>query len=68
MTHPNPQAVEPVFYTADEVCQVLGIGKTLLYRLIEEGTIRKGKLGGKAVFRRTDIDAVIAKAFAEDAA
>lgn len=52
-------------FSVKEARQVLGCSKTLVYELIAEGRIRKGKLRGKTVLRVEDVRRVLAESFGE---
>lgn len=50
----------PEYYTKSELCQLLHITETTLWRLENKGVIRKIKVGRKNLYLRSDIDELIA--------
>ena len=50
----------PEYYTKSELCQLLHITETTLWRLENKGVIRKIKMGRKNLYLRSEIDAFIA--------
>jgi excisionase family DNA binding protein len=52
MTNVNRQP-EPIAYTVNDACRVLGLGRTFLYQMINDGRLEARKIG-----KRTLITAV----------
>jgi excisionase family DNA binding protein len=48
-------------YSVNETLALLSIGRTSLYRLVQEGDIRVAKLGKKTLFTAPDIAALLMK-------
>lgn len=46
-------------YTPDQACQLLGCGKTRLYRYMKDGQIPSVKLGKSRRIRKSDLDGFI---------
>lgn len=47
------------YLTVNQVCERLPVSKTLIYRLINNGTIPSGRLGGKILIAEEDLEKVI---------
>lgn len=45
--------------TAINAAAYLSVSKPTLYRLIKKGEVKPVKLGGRTLFRRADLDALI---------
>lgn len=61
--HSNQETKEqaPEFYTKSELCQLLHISETTLWRLVtKKKAIREHKVGGKSLYLRSEIDSYIA--------
>ena len=44
----------------DDACRALGIGRTMLYYLVQSGRIRSITIGKRRLFRTTDLEAFLA--------
>lgn len=44
------------FLSKDEACQLVGISRWTLQRMIKKGTIAAGKFGNRTIIRRADLD------------
>ncbi len=55
ITRPRPAA-----YSILEACRQLTISRTTLYRLIDDGKIRRVKLGKRALIPSSEIDRILA--------
>ena len=53
-------APEPVLLSPEEAAAVLGVGRSTIYRLIDEGALRRMLIGRRALIPRADIDAFVA--------
>lgn len=49
----------PFAYRVNAACQVLGIGRTKLYGLINEGRIRPIKVGRRVLIPRSELEALV---------
>lgn len=58
-------APEPVLLSPEEAAAVLGVGRSTIYRLIDEGTLRRMLIGRRALIPRADIDSYIADQLGE---
>jgi excisionase family DNA binding protein len=43
-----------------DVCEQLSVGRTTVYQLINDGTLRRVKLGASALIPQADVDAFVA--------
>ncbi|WP_083656017.1 helix-turn-helix domain-containing protein [Mongoliimonas terrestris] len=50
---------EPFAYRVNAACRVLGIGRTKLYGLINEGRIRPIKIGRRVLIPRSELEALV---------
>jgi len=48
-------------YTIKEAAEILRISRTTLYRHIESGILKPGKLGGKVLFTESELNNLIKK-------
>lgn len=46
-------------YSVNEVVNMLGLGRTTVYRLIEEGRLSRVKVGTRTLILATDVDALL---------
>lgn len=53
-------AAERIAYSPQEVCRLLGIGRTTLYELIGDGSLETVKLGSRRLITRAAIDRLLA--------
>jgi excisionase family DNA binding protein len=51
--------VEPEAFSIGEACIFLGIGRTMLYQLVNSGQLRARKLGKRTLFLRKDLMACL---------
>jgi excisionase family DNA binding protein len=47
--------MEKLAYTIADVMKMTGLGKTTLYKHIEQGHLKKRKIGGRTVFILADV-------------
>lgn len=47
--------MEKISYNVKEAAKALGIGRTTLYKLIEQGRLDPKKIGKRTVFRAEDL-------------
>ena len=47
---------EPILLTAEETARALGIGRTVVYRLMREGELRGVRIGASRRFPREEIE------------
>ena len=52
----NPVVVQKNFLSIDETCQLLGASRWTIYRLIDKGQLKAGKLGSRTIISRVAID------------
>lgn len=52
----NPVVVQKDFLSIDETCQLLGASRWTIYRLIDKGQLKAGKLGSRTIISRQAID------------
>ncbi|WP_156746903.1 excisionase family DNA-binding protein [Mycobacterium sp. E2733] len=43
-----------------DVCEQLSVGRTTVYQLIDDGTLRRVKVGARALIAQADVDAFVA--------
>jgi excisionase family DNA binding protein len=60
MTSTNTAAVQRKLCTINDVCEQLSVGRTTVYGLIDSGTLRRVKVGVRALIPQVDVDAFIA--------
>lgn len=53
-------STRPAAYSIREACWQLGISRTTLYRLMNEGTIRRVKLGKRVLIPSSEIVRILA--------
>ncbi len=46
-------------YTIDEVATLLGLGRTTIYKLIDEGHLTRIKIGARTLIPARDVEALI---------
>lgn len=69
VSHPKQEVAEnkPEYYSRTELCQLLHISETTLWRLVnKKKAIREHKVGGKNLYLRSEIDAFIASGASTD--
>ena len=49
-------------FTIDQSCQVTGLGRNSIYRLIGRGELPSRKLGGRRLILKEDLEAVLKSA------
>ncbi|GAB3660235.1 hypothetical protein GCM10028791_34050 [Echinicola sediminis] len=49
---------EKSFLTISQTCELLGISRMSLYRIIKEGTLRATKLGRRTIIHRKNLDSL----------
>ncbi|MFZ0715915.1 helix-turn-helix domain-containing protein [Mycobacterium sp.] len=47
--------------TIGDVCEQLSVGRTTVYGLIDTGTLRRVKVGVRALIPQSDVDAFVAR-------
>lgn len=52
----NPVVAEKVFLSIDETCQLIGASRWTIYRLIDNGKLKAGKIGARTIIKRQAID------------
>jgi len=52
----NPIVKQKDFLSIEETCQLVGASRWTIYRLIDNGRLRAGKLGRRTIIKRTEID------------
>lgn len=57
----------PVFYTVTETMEILRIGRSLFYELVNSKKLKIVKLSGKTLIRKQDLDAFISSLSGEAA-
>jgi len=48
------QNSEPLAYQVDQFCEIIGIGRTALYKLIKQGKIKTITIGGRRLIPRSE--------------
>lgn len=48
-----------VTYRIDEVASMLGLSRTTVYKLIEDGHLKRIKVGARTLIRATDVEALL---------
>jgi excisionase family DNA binding protein len=59
-----PIAARPVF-SVNEVMALLGLSRATIYKLLNSGQLASVMIGGRRLFTREAVDALIAKASAD---
>ena len=59
---------EPLLLTAEEAARALGIGRTVVYRLMREGELRGVRIGASRRFPREEIERYVQHLLEEQAA
>lgn len=52
----NPIVNLKEFLSIDETCQLTGASRWTIYRMIDKGSLKVGKLGSRTIIRRQEID------------
>ena len=60
--------MEKPILNLSEICAILGIGKTRADKMINDGEIPSGRIGGKIIVRSSDLDNYISKTIKSHAA
>jgi excisionase family DNA binding protein len=63
MSQHSPSPVEPLAYRTPDACRALGIGKTKLFELLKDGTLKRVRVGTRVL-----VTAASLRAVAEDGA
>lgn len=58
---PHPFGLTKAAYSVNETLNILSIGRTSLYELVQRGDLPSAKLGRKTLFYATDIAALLTK-------
>lgn len=58
-TLPIEQLKAKEFLSINEVCQLVGISRRTVYRLIEQGDLKKTKVGSRTLIKRSALDSVL---------
>lgn len=56
---PNTNAAEPLAVSVYEAQRLTSLGRTSLYALMNEGTLRKIKLGSRTLIRYDDLQRLV---------
>ncbi len=56
----TPIPVQRKFATIPDVCGQLSVGRSTVYGLIDDGTLRRVKIGARALIPQADVDAFVA--------
>ena len=51
-----PSDTEPLLRSLDDACRLLGIGRTTLYKLVDEGQLQQVKVGRRALITAQSIN------------
>lgn len=54
--------------TISDVCEQLSVGRTTVYQLIDDGTLRRVKVGARALIPQFDVDVFVARLLDGDVA
>lgn len=52
----NPIISLKEFLSIDETCQLIGASRWTIYRMIDKGSLKVGKLGSRTIIKRQEID------------
>lgn len=66
-TKPIEELKVKPFLSISETCQLLGISRRTVYRMIDRGEFNPGKAGKRTILQRSDIDNLFSKPHAEAA-
>ena len=56
----TPTPVQRKLSSIPDVCEQLSVGRSSVYGLIEDGTLRRVKIGARTLIPQADVDALIA--------
>lgn len=59
---PPPTAHEPIAYRIEDAMRVIGLGRTSLYALANEGKLRMVKVAGRTLVDAASLRALVGKA------
>jgi excisionase family DNA binding protein len=59
MNQPIEQLKAKEFLSINEVCQLVGISRRTVYRLIEQGDLKKIKVGSRTLIKRSTLDRLL---------
>lgn len=48
-----------ITYAVNEVVSMTGLGRTTIYKLMDEGTLRRVKVGARTLILAADVDALL---------
>jgi excisionase family DNA binding protein len=51
----HPHGITPMLFTAEQVAQVLGVGRTTVYGLLSRGQLPSVRIGASRRIRRRDL-------------
>jgi excisionase family DNA binding protein len=57
----SPKPIERKFASIPDVCEQLSISRSTLYQLIDDGALRRVKVGARALIPQVDVDAFVAR-------
>ncbi|HET7667077.1 MAG TPA: helix-turn-helix domain-containing protein [Mycobacterium sp.] len=56
----SPTPVQRKLTTIPDVCRQLSVGRSTVYGLIDDGTLRRVKIGARTLIPQADVDAFVA--------
>jgi excisionase family DNA binding protein len=56
----TPTPVQRKLCTIGDVCEQLSVGRSTVYQLIGDGSLRRVKVGARALIPQADVDAFVA--------
>ncbi len=59
--------VKPILVGITEAAKMLGLGRSSIYRMINDGTLDPVRLGGRVMIRIADIERLVERATEEQA-
>jgi excisionase family DNA binding protein len=57
----NEEDIPRLAYRIEDAAVALGVGRTLVYRLIHDGQLAVIKIGGRSLITATELDAFLAR-------
>ncbi len=53
------EAVERQGYNVGEAARILGVGRTMMHKMIKQGFVRRTKFGSRTIIAKSEIDRLL---------
>ena len=53
------ERLKAISYSVKDVCALLGLGRTTIYKLIEDGSLTRIKVGSRTLIPAGDVEALL---------